>query len=118
KYDMEKHVVVYNGPTGLQEWKRLAPHIPVMPSLPTLFRKPGGIAEFERTLSAEVLDGNIVEWTKELVDEAHAAGIKVYVDNLGPNDNPEGFRKALEMGVDGIQTDYPDQLIDFLKKQR
>ena len=115
KHGMEKQVVVYNGPRDLKEWKAVAPHIPVMPSLPDEFRREGGIAEFEKYLAAEVLDGNIVEWTKELVDQAHALGVKVYVDNLGPNDNPDGFRKAIEMGVDGIQTDYPDQLVAYLK---
>lgn len=115
QYGMEKKVIVYNGPEALQEWKRIAPHIPVMPSLPREARKPGGVAEFEKNLAAEVVDGNLVEWTKELVDQCHALGVKVYVDNLGPNDNPEGFRKAIEMGVDGIQTDHPDQLIAYLK---
>ena len=111
---MEKQVVVYNGTEGLQEWKRIAPHIPVMPSLPDEYRKPGGVAAYRKILPAEVLDGNLVEWTKELADDAHAAGAKVYVDNLGPNDNPAGFRKAITMGVDGIQTDYPDQLLKTL----
>ena len=115
RHGMEREVVVYNGPDGLKEWKRIAPRIPVMPSLPDIYRKSGGIADFEKDLPAEVLDGNLVEWTKELVDEAHALGVKVYVDNLGPNDNAAGFRKAIEMGVDGIQTDYPDQLIAYLK---
>ena len=115
KQRMEHEVVIYNGPGMLKEWKKAAPRIPVMPSLPNAYRKPGGVAEFEKELPAEVLDGNLVEWTKELVDQAHALGVKVYVDNLGPNDNPQGFRKAIEMGVDGIQTDYPDQLLDHLK---
>lgn len=114
-HGMEKQVVVYNSPNGLKEWKRIAPHIPVMPSLPNQYRRPDGIAEFEKSLPAEVLDGNLREWTRELVDQAHAAGVKVYVDNLGENDNPEGFRKAIEMGVDGIQTDYPDRLLNYLK---
>jgi len=115
KQGMEREVIIYNGPEELKEWKKAAPRIPVMPSLPNVYRKAGGIAEFEKELPAEVLDGNLVEWTKELVDQAHALGVKVYVDNLGPNDNPKGFRKAIEMGVDGIQTDYPDQLLDYLK---
>jgi glycerophosphoryl diester phosphodiesterase len=118
RYGMEQEVVVYNGPEGLQEWKRIAPGIPVMPSLPRAYRKPDGVAEFEKMLPAEVVDGNLVEWTKELVDQCHALGVKVYVDNLGPNDNPEGFRKAIEMGVDGIQTDHPDQLLEYLKSRR
>ncbi len=118
KHGMEKQVVIYNNPRDLKEWKRVAPHLPVMPSLPSQYRRPGGIAEFEALLSAEVLDGNIVEWTKELVDQAHALHIKVYVDNLGPNDNPEGFRKAIAMGVDGIQTDHLDQLVATLKERK
>lgn len=117
-HHMEKHVVVYNGPKDLIEWKEIAPHIPVMPSLPDEFRRPGGVADFERKLPAEVLDGNLTEWTRELVDQCHALGVKVYVDNLGENDNPAGFRKAIDMGVDGIQTDYPDQLVAFLKAMR
>lgn len=115
KHGMAKQVVVYNSPQGLIEWKKIAPDVPVMPSLPTRYRKTDGVGEFEKYLAAEVLDGNLVEWTRDLVDQAHVLGVKVYVDNLGPNDNPAGFRKAIEMGVDGIQTDYPDQLIDYLK---
>ena len=116
KHHMEKNVLVYNGIEGLLEWKKIAPHIPVMPSLPNQYRKAGGIAEIEKILPAEVLDGNLLEWTKELIDQAHANGVKVYVDNLGPYDNPPGFRKAIEMGVDGIQTDHLDQLIDVVKQ--
>jgi glycerophosphoryl diester phosphodiesterase len=117
KHRMEKYVVIYAGVQVLQEWKRLAPQLPVMPSVPDRYRREGGIEAFRAELPAEVLDGNLVEWTPELVAQAHAAGAKVYVDNLGTNDNPEGFGKALAMGVDGIQTDYPDQLLQFLAAQ-
>ena len=30
-------------------------------------------------------------------------------------DTDEEFRVALEMGVDGIMTDYPTRLVDYLK---
>lgn len=112
---MQGHVVVYAGPDRLNEWKRLAPSIPVMPSLPDEYRRPGGIAEFLRRCPAEVLDGHLLEWTPELVKQAHDAGCKVYVDIMGPTENAAGYRKALEMGVDGIQTDVPDRLIEWLK---
>jgi glycerophosphoryl diester phosphodiesterase len=116
KHGMEQQVIVYNSVEALKEWKRLAPELPVMPSVPEAYRHAGGIAAFLKELPAEVLDGNLVEWTPEQVAEAHAAGAKVYVDNLGPNDNPEGFRKAIAMGVDGIQTDYPDRLLAVLRE--
>ncbi len=114
---MPAQVVVYAGVETLLEWKRRAPHIPVMPSLPREYRVPGGISRFLTILPAEVLDGNQREWTPTLVREAHAAGVKVYVDALGENDQPAGFRRALEMGVDGIQTDHPDQLLAVLQER-
>lgn len=111
---MERHVLVYAGTECLQEWKRLAPEIPVMPSLPDELRRPGGPAEYLKTLRVEALDGHIVEWSRELVAEAHAAGVRVYVDNLTVCDDPAGYARALEAGVDGIQSDYPDRLIRWL----
>ncbi len=117
KHGMEKHVLVYRSPDGVKEWKRLAPHIPVMPSLPKALRKPGGVKEFEADCPTEALDGHLREWTKELVDEAHTCGVKVYVDIMDETDNPAGYAEAIEMGVDGIQTDYPDRLIAFLRER-
>jgi glycerophosphoryl diester phosphodiesterase len=114
KYGMEKQVVVYNDPNDLLEWKRIAPHIPVMPSLPDEFRRQGGVADFYKILPAEVLDGHLLEWNKGLVDQAHAVGAKVYVDVMGQTDHPDGYRNAMEMGVDGMQTDHPEQLLKFL----
>lgn len=117
KHRMDRSVVVYNNPEKLKEWKRLAPQIPVMPSLPDELRRPGGPAAFEAECPAEVLDGHLIEWTKELVDEAHAAGAKVYVDIMGPTDTPEGYSRAMALGVDGIQTDHPDALVKFLRER-
>lgn len=113
---MEKQVVVYGSVEKLKEWKRLAPHIPVMTGWREEFAQPGGIAAFRKELPAEVLDGNAESWTAQAVNEAHALGVKVYVDNLGLSDTLDGYRRSLEMGVDGIQTDHPDDLIKVLKQ--
>jgi len=36
---------------------------------------------------------------------------------LAPENTLVAFRKALEMGVDGIITDYPDHLIEVMKER-
>jgi glycerophosphoryl diester phosphodiesterase len=118
KHKVEKEVVVYADVSELQEWKKLAPKIPVMPSLPDEFRRAGGVQDFEKTLQAEILDGGVEEWTKELVADAHKVGAKVYVDCLNRMDNDVSFQHAIDIGVDGIQTDHPDRLIDFLKSNK
>ena len=63
---------------------------------------------------ASYLDGGIGSWTEPMVDEAHELGVAVYVDSLGESDTPEMFRHAINIGVDGIQTDRPHQLIVLL----
>jgi len=113
-HGMERDVIIYGDVDGLCEWKRIAPAVPVMPSLPEPYRRPGGIAELERVLPAEIFDGGVEEWTADLVAQAHAEGARVYVDCLWESDNPEGYRRALAIGVDGIQTDRPDALIALL----
>ena len=118
RHRMEKEVVVYADVSELQEWKKLAPKIPVMPSLPDEFRRQGGVQDFEKTLQAEILDGGVEVWTKELVADAHKVGAKVYVDCLNRMDNDVSFEHALDIGVDGIQTDHPDRLIAFLKSKK
>ena len=35
---------------------------------------------------------------------------------LAPENTLVAFRKALEMGVDGIITDYPDRLVEVMKE--
>ncbi len=118
RHRVEKQMLVYSGPDQLKEWKRTAPFIPIMPSLPQDYRKPGGIGELKRILPVDALDGDMVLWTRELVQEAHREGITVYVDNLGFPDTPEGYRLSIAMGVDGIETDYPDDLLKLLREEK
>ena len=54
-------------------------------SLPDEYRRPGGVAEFEASCPTEALDGHVREWTRELVDQAHAAGVKVYGRHAASN---------------------------------
>lgn len=118
RHRMEKQVLVYGGLDKLREWKRLASYIPVMPSLSEEYRKPGGIAELKKVVPVDALNGDMHLWTPHLVQEAHREGITVYVDNLGFPDTPEGYRQSLAMGVDGIETDYPDSLLKLLTQEK
>jgi len=55
------------------------------------------------------------DWiTPELVKEVHAAGIQVAPWTL---DTPKEWDLAIAAGVDAIITDYPGDLIDYLKTQ-
>ena len=53
--------------------------------------------------------------TKEQVDKAHAAGLKVVPWTAN---DPEAWQMLIDAGVDEIITDDPAELISFLKKRR
>lgn len=53
--------------------------------------------------------------TRELVDAAHERHLEVHAWTI--NDEA-AMRRMLDLGVDGIITDYPDRLIALLKRER
>ncbi len=114
-HGMLRQVVIYDGIDEAREWQRVAPGLPVMISVPEQYRHEADLPDLVKLLGVEILDGHFLEWTAPLVVAAHRAGAKVYVDNLGVGDNEEGYRHAIDMGVDGIQTDHPDKLLTFLR---
>ncbi|MEO8073435.1 MAG: glycerophosphodiester phosphodiesterase [Acidobacteriota bacterium] len=55
--------------------------------------------------------GGIPIVTKDFVEAAHKRNLKVHVWTIN---DPADMRRLLEMGVDGIMTDYPDRLLNLL----
>lgn len=53
--------------------------------------------------------------SKEFVAAAHERNLKVHVWTVNDADD---MKRLLEMGVDGIMTDYPDRLLDLLKQKQ
>lgn len=113
RHKMVNDVIVYSSYDGLRAFKKLNPKIWIMPPNPGSIEK---INTIRRDLKAETFDGNVRDWNIELAKAAHAAGAQIWVDNLGEHDNEAGFQKSLDLGVDAIQTDYPEKLIPFLKR--
>ncbi len=52
--------------------------------------------------------------TKDFVEAAHRRNLKVHVWTI--NDEAE-MQRLIELGVDGIMTDYPDRLLELLSRQ-
>ena len=70
-------------------------------------RYPIRILERSRELGAEAINPEASIVSAALVDEAHAAGLAVYVftvDDLGE------MQRLLALGVDGLFTNYPDRM--------
>ncbi len=113
KSHMEDNVVVYGGPSLLRDVLKLNPRIKAMPES---FSAPAVRAVIE-TLHPPVIAFNANDFTDEIIAIARQAGADIYVDRLGPADNPAAWQNAIDRGATGIQTDRPGELIEYLRSK-
>lgn len=69
-------------------------------------RDPSRAFERARAVGAEALNPWIGLARRELIQEAHAEGLAVYVFTV---DAEEDMRRLLDLGVDGLFTNHPDR---------
>ncbi len=108
--NMERSVLWYAGPAPMKQVVEQCPECVPMPDpgperfLPRVIEqwKPRVIASTWKQMSAS------------FVKTCHEAGAILIVDE----DGPKCWKQALEWGVDGIQTDHPEALIQFLEARK
>lgn len=109
KWGMERDVWWYGAPTALEEVQKKCGECVIMPDPGMPMFLPNVLKRFSPRVVATSFD----QTTAELVAACHAAGAIVVMDD----DGPESWEKAVAMGVDGIQTDHPAELISFLRER-
>jgi glycerophosphoryl diester phosphodiesterase len=72
---------------------------------------PQGAIERAQKIGAEALNPERTVVSRELVEEAHGAGLAVYVFTV---DDVEEMRQLLDIGVDGLFTNHPRRMRDLL----
>ena len=109
---MVDEVVVYGGVEALRVFQRAQPRLKIQPPHPN---SSEAMKVLLATLRPETVDGHVTEWNEVDVILCREAKVEIWVDVLGDSDNEEGYRRAIELGVDVIQTDYPINAKRFLK---
>lgn len=114
KIGMQDHVVVYlNKEDQYDAWKKTAPEMPLMTSLP-------------EKISLQQLDSLLDKKKINIVDNAydpgkikflHQKGIAVWLDVESENEDSLIWKKMLSINADGLQTDHPEKLVRYLKKK-
>ncbi|TDW95880.1 glycerophosphodiester phosphodiesterase family protein [Dinghuibacter silviterrae] len=109
---MEKQVVVYlNKPGQYEDWRRIAPDMPLMASLPDECQTEQQVDSFFRSTPVEVLD-NVSD--PVLLRAVNKHGAVVWLDVQSADEDAAKWHKAIDMGVQGLQTDHPADLVAFL----
>ena len=118
KRGMEKEVLVYiNAPFQFNEWRKVAPGMPLMVSLPANVRGADSITSFLEKYHPDVLDGDFDEYTTEMIKAAAALGVMVLPDIQRPGENAALWDAAIQKALQGLQTDHPGDLVDYLNKK-
>lgn len=111
-----KQVLVYDDVEAAAEWRRAAPELPLIVSPPDEAKHPDQLVRFARRYSIDVLDSSWEAYSPEMVQAAARAGVKVWPDIQDRQENADYFAKVLRVGFNGVQTDHPEELIDWLNQ--
>lgn len=89
------------------ELKRCHELIPHIPFGPLLAAKPLDYARMAQDMKADGIMPFFEFLDEKFVQDAHQRGLKVITWTV---DRPDDIKKVMEMGVDGIISNYPDRL--------
>jgi glycerophosphoryl diester phosphodiesterase len=116
---MERNIVVYiNAPFQLTEWRKIAPQIPLMISLPKVITTKKEMLQLLDSLKIDVLDGSYDDYNAETLLAAQEKKVPVWADIQSADEGPNRWNTALVNDFGGFQTDHPRALIKYLKKKR
>jgi glycerophosphoryl diester phosphodiesterase len=114
---VDRQVLVYDDASRVEEWHRTCPDLPVITSPPETLKTAAALVDFAEKSKIEVLDGDWTAYTREMVQAAERAGIRVWPDIQEEKENADYFAKVVALGFTGAQTDHPEEFIAWLKQK-
>jgi glycerophosphoryl diester phosphodiesterase len=112
-----KQILVYDDADSAEEWRRVAPELPLIISPPESAKTPQQLSSFVSKLGVEVLDGPWKGYSREMVEAAKQVGARTWPDIQNAQEDRTYFEKVIALGFTGAQTDHPEELIAWLLQQ-
>ena len=106
KHGVVERSVVYQSPAYLKRFKAVEPAVRLVAPLSVL-----GDLETLKELGPYGVEAPWRLLSKELVEQSHAQGLRVFFDALDSPETVPVFRQAMDWGVDVIETDHPAQVL-------
>ena len=114
--NMGNQMVVYiNSPNQFMDWRKWVPQMPLILSLNTKIKDSLAMVNYLDRIKIDILDGNWNEYTKETVKAALNKGVPVWADMQSILEDETYWNKGLILGLAGIQTDHPKELVHYIK---
>ena len=116
KANMQNQMVVYiNAPNQYTDWRKYVPTMPLILSLNKKVKDSTEMIQYLNKINIDILDGNWNEYTQETVNAATKMGVPVWADMQATKEDYVYWLKGIEIGLLGIQTDHPKELVQFFK---
>ncbi len=112
-HGMAERVVMYCKPTTCKQIQDLNPKLKVMPESNSVEHSHMLVD----LLHPKVMAFGAGDFKPEIIAVSKEAQAKIYVDIMGKTDAPEGWQAAIDAGADGLQTDRPGPLVEWLRQK-
>jgi glycerophosphoryl diester phosphodiesterase len=112
-HGMADHVVMYCGPSMCKQLQDLNPNLKIMPESGSVERSHMLV----ETLHPKVIAFGASDFKPEIIAISKEAKAQIYVDVMGKTDAPEGWQAAIDAGANGLQTDRPGPLVEWLREK-
>lgn len=112
-----KQILVYDDADSVEEWRRIAPELPLIVSPPKSAKTPQQLSDFVSKFRVEVLDGSWKGYSMEMVEAAKRVRVQTWPDIQSALEDAPYFEKVIALGFTGVQTDHPEELIGWLTQQ-
>ena len=111
---MQNNLVVYlNKEEQYEQWKNVAPQVPLMASLPENMN----ISQINNLLDKRPVDVVDNAYSNDMINLMHKRKIAVWLDVQSKDEGPGKWEQASKQGADGLQTDHPEKLLKYLEDQ-
>lgn len=112
---MIEATVVYDDLEQMAEWRRLEPKLRLIASPRDRDRGLDALRSLKASVPVDILDGPVTAYTPARVADAKLAGFLVWPDIQDSAEGPAAWGAAIEMGVQGLMSDRPGELVVFLR---
>jgi glycerophosphoryl diester phosphodiesterase len=113
EHGMSDHVVIYASLSLSKEIQKLNPKLKVMPEAGSV----ENAKHLTERLHPRVMAFDAGDFIPEIIRVVKDANAQIYVDRMGATDAPAGWQAAIDAGADGIQTDHPAELVQYLREK-